>query len=152
MSIVNEKESEGETQLMELLGYTGLQMADEDGIMSGFLFRHLLKKGASVHDVDNKAHSPLMIAAKSGSHRSAQLVIDAGADLDHKNLNGETPLMMAAPVSGPIVQLLLERGASPQEVDRDGVHTEQASSREAGVVQFIYTDTSPSRCPKDSTQ
>lgn len=133
---VNEKDSDGETQLMRILGFKDLQMADEDGIMRSFLIKLLLRKGASVHDVDNKGQSPLMIAARSGSYRSAQLLIDAGADLDQKDLNGETPLMMAAPRSAPIVQLLLERGASPQEVDRDGqsallkalIHHNQESS------------------------
>jgi uncharacterized protein len=53
----------------------------------------------------------LSIAAQDSDPRSAQMLLDAGADCNIKDLAGNTPLIYAAPGARDTAALLIQRGA-----------------------------------------
>ena len=62
-----------------------------------------------------------MYAASCGQYGVMQKLISAGADVNAKCVNGETPLMNAASVGNvQIIKLLLEKGANVQVFDSLG--------------------------------
>lgn len=93
------------------------------------LVKLLVDRGADVNveRLDN-GHTPLMYAAYGGFLPVVQYLIDAGAHVNARDLNGETPLSKAcllgtaledAPLLS-IVKLLLGRGASATILDSFG--------------------------------
>ena len=75
-----------------------------------------LKRGLNVNLLDEDGSTPLMYAAHYGSPDMVRALIDAGADLNAKNKNGETALTIALKHSlnnwgQEVVQVLKQRGA-----------------------------------------
>lgn len=78
----------------------------------------LIESGASV----NRPHwTPLHYAASKGHIAMMRLLLENDAYIDAESPNGTTPLMMASFYATPIsVKLLLEEGADPNLVNKDG--------------------------------
>lgn len=55
-----------------------------------------------MRDCRTKAETPLHRAAAFGDEEAIQLLIDAGASLEAKDMNGDTPLSWASWYSRPI--------------------------------------------------
>ena len=55
----------------------------------------LEKDNCSVSAEDKDGMTPLHIACKSGHTKIAGLLLDRGADIDHKTAEGSTPLNIA---------------------------------------------------------
>lgn len=53
------------------------------------------KDNCSVSAEDNDGMTPLHIACQSGHTKIAGLLLDRGADIDHMNTEGSTPLNIA---------------------------------------------------------
>ncbi len=90
----------------------------------------LLAAGASVHTPDSYARTPLLLAARqSGDVDIARLLIDRKADINARDKFGDTPLNLAAWRGfGPVVDLLLERGAAiPQDARARSLLLSQAA-------------------------
>lgn len=98
------------------LGYACIADSRQD------LARVLIEKGASIDSVANVLGSrPLHITSYFGSVKIAQLLLNAGANINKKNDEGDTPLRVAAWMEQlQIVELLLERGASTTEKNDEG--------------------------------
>jgi uncharacterized protein len=98
--------------------------------------RLLLERGADANQ--ESRHAQIVVrplhsaAADGGSTEVAQLLLDAGADVNAKQPGGFTPLHAAAQVGNEeLVALLLERGADPAARLDDG-RTPADLAREAG--------------------
>jgi flagellum-specific peptidoglycan hydrolase FlgJ len=80
----------------------------------------LLAMGAAVKDLRDPFGSSLLAhAVAGGALKSAQLLIDAGSDVNHADNFGVTPLMLAARLeSTQLLELLLSKGASVSAVDQ----------------------------------
>jgi ankyrin repeat protein len=66
--------------------------------------------------------SPLMYAARQNAMASARVLIDAGADVNAPDPEGQTPLLIAiANAHYDVGAMLLERGADPNKADQAGV-------------------------------
>ncbi len=62
--------------------------------------------------------TPLHVAARGGDHASAELLLDAGADLHQTAGDGNTALVVAIMSShGRLAKFLLERGADPNAAE-----------------------------------
>lgn len=98
-------------------GYTCLLTAVEsDAPVSASIVAALIAAGADIHQSGIHGWTPLHMAAARGHTEKAQLLIDAGANVDERTEidAGETPLMEAAYSGRPqTVQLLLDNGADP---------------------------------------
>ncbi|KAJ8284753.1 hypothetical protein COCON_G00036030 [Conger conger] len=93
-------------------GCTPLHWAADGGHLS--VITHLLQEGCEVDVRDGFSHwTPLMrVSAVSGNVEVASLLLGAGADVDARDKDGKTPLMVAVLNNHEqLVQLLLENGA-----------------------------------------
>ena len=82
----------------------------------------LLARGATMSDpIFTKAQHPLHTAALRSEASMVKLFVDAGCDVDIRDLHGKTTLMQAAEhASKETVQLLLDLGADPHLKQPDG--------------------------------
>jgi len=71
---------------------------------------------------DSKGWTPLIRAAYGGDSALCRLLLEAGADPNHANTNGTTPLMYAFSGTEPerVAKALLEFGADPEQSDMFG--------------------------------
>ncbi|MEJ2461327.1 MAG: ankyrin repeat domain-containing protein [Candidatus Thiodiazotropha sp.] len=76
------------------------------------LVKLLICEGANVNAIDNEGHTPIFMAVE-GSNSSINLLVDAGADIDHINHGNQTALMHACEI-GKVgaVKYLCELGAN----------------------------------------
>lgn len=102
-------------------GYTCLLSAIEsDEAVSTQIVVELIQAGADIHATGTNGWAPLHMAAARGHADKARLLIEAGADVNHrKDIDAwETPLMEAAFMGMPAtVRLLLDHGADPSMRD-----------------------------------
>jgi hypothetical protein len=86
------------------------------------------------------ADTPLLYAVRYREFSAARLLIEAGADVKHRNESGTTALIEAAALGGPpaldFVKLLLSRGADPDAQDNKGVSARDVA-HEFGAPQLL---------------
>ncbi len=83
----------------------------------------LLTAGASPRYVDPAQRTGLQLAAENGDARSVALLVAAGAAVELRNLNGDTPLLLACRAGdgeGQMTEALLAGGADPKATDGQG--------------------------------
>lgn len=95
---------------------------------------YLIKAGADPNALDKSGVAPMHRAVRNRSSTAVNALISNGADPRLKNKNGSTPLHLAVQNTGKsnsgsdaakdeqrrIIALLLERGATPTDVDANG--------------------------------
>ncbi|XP_056651193.1 fibronectin type 3 and ankyrin repeat domains protein 1 isoform X3 [Monodelphis domestica] len=98
----------------DLGGCTALHWAADGGHSN--IIEWMIKDGCQIDVLDTgSGWTPLMrVSAISGNKEVASLLIEAGADVNMKDKDGKTPLMVAVLNNHEeLVQLLLEKGADP---------------------------------------
>jgi ankyrin repeat protein len=142
---VNAKDSNGDTPLLRFLG--GCGASDDIEIME-----FMISKGADVNASHGKyGWTPLMIASEYSHIGPINLLLDNGADINARDLSGETALIHAAfRGSADAASLLIGNGAEITATDLysvwDHVRREGQSLRSAGcrraaemmTVQFFF--------------
>ena len=103
---------EGRLSVMELAAIS------ED---SRYLTAALAHKGDPNFAVDYGNRTIIYEAILNNRMQNIQILVDAGADLEHRDSAGDTSLMVAASINDyQTVWLLLERGADPSVKNRAG--------------------------------
>lgn len=119
-----------------------LDADDWDPDAQGELIAYLINAGADPNTIDKSGVAPLHRAVRSRSCDAVIALIDNGADPLMMNKSGSTPLHLAVQNTGKsssgsdaakreqrrIIALLLERGASPSDVDAKGKTVASAAS------------------------
>ncbi|MGB6308350.1 MAG: ankyrin repeat domain-containing protein [Steroidobacteraceae bacterium] len=108
------------------------------------LIRDLKRHGANLDAASvergMQGDTPLLYAVRSRELSAARLLIEAGADVKHRNEDGTTALIEAARLGGPdaldFVKLLLSRGADPDAKDNKGVSARDVA-HEFGAPQLL---------------
>jgi ankyrin repeat protein len=108
--------------IIPLLILIGLGSAQADGIIEAskrgdaFAVRHYLKKFPdNLEATDGFGFTPLDWAATRGEWEAFEILIEAGARLDHVGFDGGTVLHRASHHDRPdMVRLLLDRGTPPR--------------------------------------
>jgi ankyrin repeat protein len=83
----------------------------------------LVRKGLDVNHADKNGWTPLHFAAQAQAPEVATLLLDAGAEVDPKDIHGNTPLFKAVFESkgkGDTIKLLRARGANPLAANKHG--------------------------------
>ena len=80
--------------------------------------KSLLTSGTPPDVGNNRIGTPLYWAAEHGHREIAQLLIDAGADVNATTFNGRTPLHVAA--TRPVAELLIVQRANIEAMDAQG--------------------------------
>lgn len=84
----------------------------------------LLKNGANINDKDVRDEidqTPLIVAADSGCKDIVEMLLEAGANIHHRNDQGETALISAAQNGHKeVVQILLDAGSNVNQENADG--------------------------------
>lgn len=150
MSALMHASSENHAEVIELLKsfgaeelYGGKQLNLEDAINSNdlALVRELLDKGADVdatEEDDYQNITNLMYASRDGKYEMVRLLLDYGANVNHKSYYGITALMFASTHGHyEIIKLLLDKGASVNEVDHDSRHSALMTAAYEGHIQVV---------------
>ena len=129
---VNRKDSHGETALMLAAGRQRYSQLSS--------IRLLLDHGARVQHVNDQGQSVLMAAASHGQPEVASVLIESGADVNGKDANGETPLMMAASQvrenQSAMIRTLLDKGARVGDVNRHGLSAVMMAATTGTTASF----------------
>jgi len=119
-------------------GFTALIVASAAG--HDAQIKYLLKHGADVNALHEESATALMYSAATGHIEAVKILIGADAKIDLKHTNGGTALQeVGASVSEKateIAKLLLDKGADPTIVDKDGV-TPLMSAASAGNCDIV---------------
>jgi ankyrin repeat protein len=112
--IINEKDREYDTAILKACRNCN----------AGDVVHFLLEKGANITDedyMDSINQTPLIIAAFNGCKDIVKMLLDAGANIDHKNDQGENALISAVQEGHTdVVKLLLEEGADVTQANAEG--------------------------------
>ena len=101
--------------------------------------RRLIAGGIDVNKREPSGSTLLTIAAIAGQAEVAELLLEAGADVNGRNYqNGSTALHAAAFIGqADMVALLLERGADPQAMSDDGGTPLTLAELDWGTTQYV---------------
>ncbi|MBO4675878.1 MAG: ankyrin repeat domain-containing protein [Elusimicrobiaceae bacterium] len=93
--------------------------ADNGNVQLAYM---LIKAGASVYLADSRGFTPLHRACLMGHPNVAQLLLQAGVDINVVSSLSQTTSLMVAAYAGQVdtVQFLLQKGADPYLQDRNG--------------------------------
>ena len=114
----------GRVGKMTPLMYASISRCDG---MFDYIFKHIATEGIDVNAKEKTSgRTALHIACDNGEHISASKLIDAGADINARDIYGFTPLMIAVLDNDPkVVKLLIERGVDQNIVRNRDVTYEQ---------------------------
>jgi len=93
--------------------------AAEDNLQA---MRSLINRGVDVDRVSDGDGSALIYAiACNGKYETIKCLLDSGANVNHSNNNGLTPLHLSVKnLDASVTQLLLDRGADLEAIDNEG--------------------------------
>ena len=112
-----------------------MRLHDDVILESAALVQRLIDRGDNLNALNGKGNTPLMKAAEMGKAEAAFVLMEAGANMNIHNSNGETAMHLAMPEARsfgngscdysynprfPILLELYSRGAIPQ-LDKDGL-------------------------------
>lgn len=135
-------------------GESPLALAAQSGCLD--CVRALIDAGAAMNhanarpaDAGNGGFTPLHEAVTEGHMAIAAALLRAGANVDARDIQGRTPLALAAhrPSVAVLVKLLLDRGADPRAKDHSGrtpLHEAAGSSAVAVACLLLRAGADPS--------
>ena len=109
-----------------------------------------------VNQEDEQKISPLIQAIHHEQPEAFDYLIQSGADIDHRDQNGNTPLIWSA-LCGPIqvVKSLIDAGADPKIANNAGEYPLGAaviSESDRDIMDALYKHTISYEKPADSPQ
>jgi ankyrin repeat protein len=114
---------------------------EEDGQAA---LKLLIEHGVNVNQVTGVGGmTPLHMSARRGTTKIAEVLLNAGADIEARDKGGETPLRRAVNCGQErMVCLLLSRGANPRSMDKNG-RTPMDAARSENVRKLLAAHLSP---------
>lgn len=110
----------GPKKLRDKSGRTPLARACADRKHDQVMLRHG-ERPEDLNVPDNAGNTPLQIASLNGEAPIVKFLLDAGCEINTKNIDKDTPLIDAVENGNvEVVKLLLEAGANPRTVNASG--------------------------------
>lgn len=110
----------GPKKLRDKSGRTPLARACADRKHDQVMMRHA-ERPEDINIPDNAGNTPLQIAALAGEAEIVKFLLDAGCEINTKNIDKDTPLIDAVENGNvEVVKLLLDAGANPRTVNAEG--------------------------------
>ena len=110
----------GPKKLRDKSGRTPLARACADRKYDQVMQRHA-ERPQDLNVPDNAGNTPLQIASLNGEAPIVKFLLDAGCEINTKNIDKDTPLIDAVENGNvEVVKLLLEAGANPRTVNASG--------------------------------
>ena len=99
----------------------------------------LIQHGANVNEQSGPGQSsPLHVTARRGHAAIAEVLLEAGAEIEQRDSKGETPLRRAVNCGQiGMVRLLLSHGADPMSLDKKG-RTVLAAARQEHIRDALH--------------
>jgi ankyrin repeat protein len=131
---VRARTPEGDTLLTKLLGDSSAQEASGFDYKRSVWVRDLIRRGASPNAANARGNTPLHVAIRKGFSLTAAELLNAGADFERANQDGETPEGLASgDVATQIAQIKERREAARRAAEEARARAEEArkQAREA---------------------
>jgi hypothetical protein len=110
----------GPKKLRDKSGRTPLARACADRKHDQVMMRHA-ERPEDINIPDNAGNTPLQIASLAGEAEIVKFLLDAGCEINTKNIDKDTPLIDAVENGNvEVVKLLLDAGANPRTVNAEG--------------------------------
>jgi hypothetical protein len=110
----------GPKKLRDKSGRTPLARACADRKHDQVMARHA-ERPEDINIPDNAGNTPLQIAALAGEAEIVKFLLEAGCEINTKNIDKDTPLIDAVENGNvEVVKLLLDAGANPRTVNAEG--------------------------------
>ncbi|KAJ5616018.1 hypothetical protein N7537_001132 [Penicillium hordei] len=110
----------GPKKLRDKSGRTPLARACADRKHDQVMMRHA-ERPEDINIPDNAGNTPLQIASLAGETEIVKFLLDAGCEINTKNIDKDTPLIDAVENGNvEVVKLLLDAGANPRTVNAEG--------------------------------
>jgi ankyrin repeat protein len=113
-AIINTKDKEGDTAILK-----ACRNCNNTNVVA-----FLLENGAEINDKkyrDSIDQTPLIIAAQAGCKDIVELLLQAGADIEHRNDQGENAFISATQEGHiDVVRILIDRVANINQSNADG--------------------------------
>ncbi|KAJ5774351.1 hypothetical protein N7457_009247 [Penicillium paradoxum] len=110
----------GPKKLRDKSGRTPLARACADRKHDQVMMRHA-ERPEDINIPDNAGNTPLQIASLAGEAEIVKFLLDAGCEINTKNIDRDTPLIDAVENGNvEVVKLLLDAGANPRTVNAEG--------------------------------
>ncbi|XP_017781655.1 PREDICTED: E3 ubiquitin-protein ligase MIB2-like [Nicrophorus vespilloides] len=110
------------------------------------LLELLVKSGADLNTFNNRGYTPIRIAINRQREQNFIILLNAGADPNGKDFNGNTPLHKAAKKYPNFVDLLVCSGADVNVMNQKGftpLHSAVLSSNEESVRILLAANADP---------
>ncbi|KAJ5185206.1 hypothetical protein N7491_006923 [Penicillium cf. griseofulvum] len=110
----------GPKKLRDKSGRTPLARACADRKHDQVMMRHA-ERPEDINIPDNAGNTPLQIASLAGEAEIVKFLLEAGCEINTKNIDKDTPLIDAVENGNvEVVKLLLDAGANPRTVNAEG--------------------------------
>ena len=119
---------------MDVNGWTALMLLDDLDLVAV-----LLAEGAGIDKENSYGWTALMWAAFNGFGEKVKLLLGAGADVEFRDNQGRTALLLAYRGNRNAVEVLIEAGADPNAKDETGSTALMAAALgvDSGKIQFL---------------
>lgn len=106
------------------------------------MVKHLIACGLDVNAIDIYGNNALHYAVKLKNPSLVKVLLDAGADVNHVNKEGVSPLretLLTKPVDHSSIQILLEHGADIEQKTEGGISVKEFAETVAGEDDTLIT-------------
>ncbi|KAK5955072.1 hypothetical protein OHC33_003751 [Knufia fluminis] len=120
----------GPRKWKDKVGRTPLARACNDGDLEGAKAR-FAERPEDLHEQDNAKNTPLQIASIEGWEEVVEFLLSKGAEVNVKNIDGDSPLIDAVENGHvPVIKLLLRNGANARMANTKGYEPSELAKKD----------------------
>ena len=127
----------GPRKWKDKVGRTPLARACNDGDLDAVKAR-FAERPEDLHEQDNAKNTPLQIASIEGWEEVVEFLLSKGAEVNVKNIDGDSPLIDAVENGHiPVIRLLLQKGANARQANTKGYEPSELAKKDDDSYEEI---------------